>query len=272
MGIPKEVEPYLSGAVYLWKKPQSKEKDSEEILREIIKFLIQNQELVMQRWIKLCKSSRFADNVSNNLGTTVLYFALETLQIIIEKYFHTWVEKATVAEQTKAVLTAMLKEFDLCSGETFLVEAFLREFYKQSDTAEGILNRLNVSIDQVKYLGRWPMYDEKFYYIPPDFFDQICSRLAEFSGKTRIKNVLQKQGVIAVEGRNRTYYSMKRNAITDRGAVDAGRFIRLVRNKIDQIGMLTWQEKIEMKGGDRCEQNRTLSGTRKRLPKMHNNS
>lgn len=89
------------------------------------------------------------------------------------------------------------------------------------------------------------LYDAEFYYISDRLFSSICEPLKSVSTVNQIKEILASEGILCIQGQNRSYYSVKKKISR------TNRFFRciwLCRNVLEQNAELTFLDMFRIRG------------------------
>jgi len=227
----------------------------EEFARLIIDRTRKNWLLIECKIRELTRDEGFR-NVSEEFPGAEVFLAVMC-------YLEIFVEQETVLPDNKNRFLAaarravdQIKEewnVDGTSGEWG--ELFRKVLFKSAEKIPGILDMEAIGEEDARNIGEWPLYDDRFYYIPEKLFGQICASLNGFIGIRELKQELAGQGFIKTEGRKRRYYTMHVPLMTKEGKVYKVRAVCLYRDKVDVLTQLPWKNVIKMKGGEKDHDN-----------------
>lgn len=125
-------------------------------------------------------------------------------------------------------------------------QKFIEVLHKSVLQIPRIINRERIDSCDLDEVGKLPMYDEKYYYLPETLLKEICQTWLTWINFSRLRILLANEGIILTEGKSRKYYTLKTPVITVYGAVKYVRMVKIPRSEIDAFGELTWSEIILM--------------------------
>lgn len=125
-----------------------------------------------------------------------------------------------------------------------IAEAFCQAILDASGWMTGIVNRQRVPSE------RWDStdvvwYDRNYYFLPESLFRDICEPIRGATSICRMKSFLAEAEILVMEGRSRTYGTVKVSAFNVYGERRSERRVKLRRSPIDSARDLTL---IEMFG------------------------
>lgn len=127
----------------------------------------------------------------------------------------------------------------------FLSNLFCQKLLDASGWIPYIINRNMVPLEKWENVSEDIWYDRSFYYLSEAQFEYFCSMVCKDASIRRLKSYLSEAGVLVLEGRSRTYGTVKVKAFNPYGAFKTERRVKLRRKFIDAIRDLTL---IEMFG------------------------
>lgn len=249
--IPQEAKEFMSGKLMFQTQRQAIvfERHYQEIfIKAVIEYASRNfsaLKLELRRW---GEEDGYRDLVRKYSGAEVFGAAERVLELMIEEGGWSNEKREEVIICCRNALDHILEQWDIEETNMAWVDLIYREFYRYVPEIPGILDRNEVPGKAANCVGLYPMYDEKYYYLPELLFQKICTPFLSEIGLREIKNMLAELGILVGEGVQRSYHTIKIPVATEYGAILKPRCIRIIRAWLDSSAQLSWQEQIELNG------------------------
>lgn len=236
-GVPNEFANLFSGQIIFEGENRiSNLANSEEIVRKLLDILIAN-------------ASEIQNMVKNLSGNDNSLF-LNSIEKVTEFVLHQ-VSKMpmNIAEQMLEDMETVSKKVEMSwtpeNDYSIWIELLREMIIKHEIDIYMTIDRNKASLAAMQMVNDSMIYDEKYYYITTNFFDEVCNDVP-YVGKLELKRALSDSGILIGEGAERSYYTVKVPVITAMGVQVVGRRLRLSRKWLDKPGELTWYEQINI--------------------------
>lgn len=244
--LPENYSDLFTGTIFLRCKPALLLATFPKYLafqRQLINFIQQNADAVLKKFHYLQENSHLigiesAEILLFKAACEVISSFLATNEADVKK-------KAEIKTRLQCAMRALQTEWEEETADT--TSSFLAGLTRYAAEADNILNRHNVNADEFDLLEDSPLYDADFYYFSETLFSKICTNYARLCFPKKAKNDLLASEILVGEGKARTYTSIKLAVTTVYGVKKDSRYIRLKKDKVDQIGALTFAEMIQAK-------------------------
>lgn len=150
-----------------------------------------------------------------------------------------------IQNSLKNAMESMENDWEGGNDAETIAEIFCKAVLDSTGWVSDIVNRKRVLPEKWEKLSEAIWYDEKFYYISETLFHEICEPFRATTSIRTIKRQLSAAGVLVMEGRSRTYGTVRVSAFNGYGECKIERRVKLKRNPIDTSQDLTL---IEMFG------------------------
>lgn len=218
---------------------------SDDFVRELISYIIKNHSILELELMQLKTGSWFSKMVDESPEAEILCAAETVLELIddVEKADDEYQE---ILKICRAALESMVMNWQISSDSEAWIVVMRRLFQEEAFDLPGILDRNRVEGRDVENVENYPLYDDTFYYLPPKLFDKICKPIQQSIGLRQMKGYLYDARILAGEGKNRAYMTVKVPVVTEYGGILQPRRIRIRREWLDDEGDLTWEERIKI--------------------------
>lgn len=126
-----------------------------------------------------------------------------------------------------------------------IANLFCRAVQNAAEWLPGIVNLNAVDPEHWDNVADMVWYDKGYYYLSEYMFRDICKVIKGCTSSCRMKNYLADKNILIMEGRSRTYGTVKVSAFNSYGERKSERRVKLRRASIDLISDMTL---IEMFG------------------------
>ena len=218
-----------------------------EFTKLLVEFVEMNQSIIFHRIReKLVDDCQFEADEQNALHK--LFRCAEcVIELLVEEILINQEERSRELHFVECAMQDILNNLDyLHVQDTIWKKQFVEMLYKSVSQIPRILNRECIESCDLDKIGKLPMYDEKYYYLPETLLREICQTWLTYMNFSRLRVLLANEGIIQTEGKNRKYYTIKTPVITVYGAVKYVRLMKIPRCEIDTFGELTWCEVLLM--------------------------
>lgn len=236
-GIPQEFTDYLSGKIIIAEKQIiNSDANSEEVVREIIESLKESWPIIDHRLQSL--------KMDRDAGLYFLRCSEEACRVLIEREADTDI-RAKYLQEIDQTARKMEENWEISDNYLAWFDVLRDVIFKKSKYIIRIIDRKNAPYSNNELLKNYPLYDSKFYYLTPEFFEEVCGKLP-YIGGMELKRALSDAGILIGEGASRSYFTVKVPVETTYGIITTSRRLRIVRSWLDLPGQLTWKDQIEM--------------------------
>lgn len=218
---------------------------SDDFVRELIGYVLKNHSTLELELMRVKKEPWFCKMVDESPEAEILC-AAETVLELIDDMEKADDEYQEILEICRASLESMVMNWQISSDSEVWIDVMQRLIQEEAFNLPGILDRNRVEGRDVESVENYPLYDDSFYYLPPKLFDKICEPIQQSIGLRQMKGYLYDAGILAGEGKNRVYMTVKVPVMTEYGGILQLRRIRIRRDWLDDEGVLTWEERIKI--------------------------
>lgn len=223
------------------------ERHYEEVfIKAVIEYVSRKFTALESELIRWREDDEYRNIVREYPGAEVFGAAEKVLELMIKKNGRSNEKSEEVIKSCRSALGHILEEWEIEETNMAWIELIYREFYRYVPEIPGILDRNEVPGKATNFVGIYPMYDEKYCYLPELLFQKICTPFLSVIGLREIKNMLAELGILVGEGVQRSYHTIKIPVATEYGAILKPRCIRIMRAWLDSAAQLNWQELIEL--------------------------
>lgn len=250
-GIPDDAKDLLTGQISIKPKADAilagvhNNDCGVNFSRMIIEFVCCNWAALQMGISRLSEDSYFQRTELDNPGVGMFFIAEKLLEVFLECNKYSLEEREMFALQWQSSLKSIVNEWQIISDGLPWLEVLCNMIRGASTKVSGILDRNQVSACEIVNVDTKPLYDDHYYYLSSNIFDELCLPITESISLKQIKGLLNESGILIGEGRERQYLTVKVPVITEYGTILYPRKIRLCREWLDPVGELTWKEIIE---------------------------
>ncbi len=247
-GIPRDLTDYLSGkCVIIGEKPVNAIANREERVRNMVELVLDNLALIEHELQNLEK---------NNANEYFFRGAGEICKILVKQAEGVNTDmKSELIRNIERTVKDLEEGWEIVNNYVECIDLLRDIIMEKAKYIFGIVNRKAVSYSDEVTLERNPIYDENYYYLTPEFFDDICKKVPCI-GTLELKRAMYDAGILVGEGVNRIYFEVKVPIKTASGVKITKRRLRIARSWLDLPGELSWKEKIELEGREKNERGR----------------
>jgi hypothetical protein len=250
-GIPDDAKGLLSGQISIQAKGDAtlagiyNSDSGVNFSRVIIEFICCNWATLQMEISRLSEDGTFQRTVLDNPGVGMFFIAEKLLELVLECNKYSLEEREKLALQWQSSLESIVNEWQIISDGLSWLEVLYNMIRGASMKIPGILDRNQLMACDIVNAETWPLYDDRYYYLSSNMFDELCMPITELISLRQIKGLLTESGILIGEGKERQYMTIKVPIVTEYGAILQQRKIRLCREWLDPVGELTWKEMIE---------------------------
>lgn len=242
--IPQKYKDKFAGFLYVNNIPAIKEnfhKYSLDFIRELISFSVSH--------VREIQYGNQNDLTYFDEDEQIINIVVKILRL----YFKTLdMSQSEMEEWEKRINDGVKKikdKWENIDDPEIYKDIFCKALYDMSGEFFDVIDRRNkVPSACIENIKNSLLYDKKYYYISNDFFIKICKSVNE-SEINYFKEQLANADIIVCEGRNRNYYTIKINVVTESN-IEKYKMIKIIREKIDNEYGLSLKEEIKRRKED----------------------
>lgn len=243
--IPKDYADLVEGVIFI----KSNEKGINIGKAQVKEFLYP--------WIKFClghipeiKKAGRKWSLHNQSGCC-LQLTAEILLCFLQTEDHlSEDEEQRLTLELQAHMKQIEEEWQNAEEPEAYAKAFQRELYASSKLFLKALDREHLEGNDIPDIEESLLFDERFYYLKNDKFEELCKTLNENVGFSYVKCQLANAGVIVCGGGDRKYFTQQTELVTVYGGIIQRRLVKIYRSKIDGIGEVPLKDYLLMTKGE----------------------
>lgn len=252
--IPEDAKDYLTGQISFPLSKIAYQFGSEEsagkpFIQSLILFISENWGGIKWGLEELFRdeNEELVSRGSEFQGAELLYAAGKILELFLQHQSCPCEITTFCKDKLPSILSCMIDRWPIDYDNSDWLDIAQGLFRKAAASIPGILDRNHISGSDVDAIYTWPLYDDTYYYLSSKEFDRICAPITQSISMAELKQLLVDKGILAGEGKERKYRTVKVPVTTAYGAILEPRKLRLHREWLDFDGEPTWQELIEEK-------------------------
>lgn len=249
--IAQEAMDYLSGQICITLRQSARSNvfDDDSIGIQFSYMLIQ---YVCSKWttvqLELTRLLQNEDNrktIEDNQGSEMFLAAEKILELLLESQDYYDKDINPALDRYRNALNTIINQWQFVPGGSAWIDILQKLISKAAAAIPGIIDRNHAEASVVSHIDDWPLYDDEYYYLSSQAFNELCSEITPSISINEIKRLLIDHGILEGEGRERLYMTAKVPVTTEYGAILEPRKLRLHREWLDLDCSLTWREMIE---------------------------